>query len=86
MPLGKHVDVSALVSVKRTRRLELAFELAGGHDYRALVCNGFTLWQSPVGTMARKSKRSLEGARQLRESAPPPLTATGVQLRLADRD
>lgn len=40
-------DVSALVSVKRTRRLELAFELPAGHDYRALLCDGLTWWERP---------------------------------------
>jgi hypothetical protein len=56
--LNKVVDVSALVRIKRTRRLELAFELPGGHDYRAYLCNGFTHWDSPRGTMTTvKSRR-----------------------------
>ena len=58
MSLGKVADVSALVRVKRTRRLELAFELPGGHDYRAYLCNGFTVWESPDGTLETKSGRA----------------------------
>lgn len=43
----KSVDVSALATVKRTRRLELSFELPAGHDYQVYLCNGFTHWTSP---------------------------------------
>lgn len=57
VPLAKVIDVSALVKVKRTRRLELAFELPSGHDYRAYLCNGFTLWESPRPSAARVSRR-----------------------------
>jgi hypothetical protein len=58
IPLSKLVDVSALVRVKRTRQLELAFELPAGHDYRAYLCNGFTYWDLPRGTLAKASRRS----------------------------
>lgn len=61
VPLSKLVDVSALVRVKRTRRLELNFELPGGHNYRAYLCNGYTLWESPSGTLAKKAKRPSKG-------------------------
>lgn len=44
---GKLVGVSALATVRRTRRLELSFELPAGHDYHVYLCNGFTHWQSP---------------------------------------
>ena len=53
LPLGKLVDVSALVRVKRVRRLELVFDLPSGHDYRAYLCKGFTHWESPSGKLAR---------------------------------
>lgn len=59
--LGKIAGASALVRVKRTRLLGLAFELPGGHDYRAYLCNGFTHWDSPRGTIARTSKRFSRG-------------------------
>jgi hypothetical protein len=45
--LGKTVKAEALAKVKRTRRLELVFDLPAGHDYRAYLCNGFTHWVSP---------------------------------------
>lgn len=45
--LAKFVDVSALVRVRRTRRLELSFALPSGHDYRAYLCPGVTWWESP---------------------------------------
>lgn len=45
--LGKIVDVSALVSVKRTRRLELSFVLPSGHDYKAYLCPGTLWWERP---------------------------------------
>lgn len=45
--LPKAVNAEALATVKRTRRLELAFDLPAGHDYRAYLCNGFTHWVSP---------------------------------------
>ncbi len=45
--LGKSVNADALATVKRTRRLELIFDLPAGHDYRAYLCNGFTHWVSP---------------------------------------
>ena len=44
----KLVDVSALATVKRTRRLELSFDLPAGHDYQCYLCNGFTHWVSPL--------------------------------------
>jgi hypothetical protein len=40
-------DVSALVKVKRTRRLELSFSLPAGHDYVAYICTGSTWWKTP---------------------------------------
>lgn len=58
VPLARVIDVSALVKVKRTRRLQLAFELPSGHDYRAYLCNGFTLWESPRSSTARVARRS----------------------------
>jgi hypothetical protein len=58
---AKLVDVSALATVKRTRRLELSFELPAGHDYQVYLCNGFTHWTSPrwragrsLGSSARR--------------------------------
>lgn len=45
--LGQGVNVSALAMVKRTRRLELVFDLPAGHNYQAYLCNGFTHWVSP---------------------------------------
>lgn len=45
--LGKHIDVSALVSVKRTRRLELAFTLPAGWNYDARICPDITWWKLP---------------------------------------
>ncbi|MGI8548500.1 MAG: hypothetical protein ACR2M1_14435 [Gemmatimonadaceae bacterium] len=45
--LSKIANVSALVRVKRTRRLELSFELPAGHNYRAYLCNGLTWWEHP---------------------------------------
>lgn len=45
--LAKYVSVSALVRVRRTRRLELAFTLPAGHDYRAYLCHGITWWEKP---------------------------------------
>lgn len=61
IPLGKIVNVSALVRVKRTRRLELAFELPAGHDYRAYLCNGFTHWDLPRGRMTKVPRRLVAG-------------------------
>ena len=45
--LCKVADVSALVSVKRTRRLELEFALPSGHDYLAYLCPGRLWWERP---------------------------------------
>ncbi len=45
--LGKFANVSALVRVKRTRRLELSFALPAGHDYRAYMAPGITWWERP---------------------------------------
>lgn len=42
------VDVSTMATVKRTRRLELSFELPAGHDYKCYLCTGFTHWVSPL--------------------------------------
>lgn len=47
--LGRFASVSALVKVKRTRRLELSFSLPAGHDYRAYLAPGVTWWERPVG-------------------------------------
>jgi hypothetical protein len=46
--LMNFANVSALVSVKRTRRLELSFSLPAGHDYRAYLCPGITWWDRPA--------------------------------------
>lgn len=53
----KSVDVSALATVKRTRRLELSFELPAGHDYQVYLCNGFTHWTAPRRRLG-KARRS----------------------------
>jgi hypothetical protein len=50
--------MSALAKVKRTRRLELAFELPAGHHYRAYLCNGYTWWESPSGPVAEGKSRT----------------------------
>ncbi|MEP6622617.1 MAG: hypothetical protein ABJE47_25065 [bacterium] len=61
LSLGKIADVSALVRVKRTRRLELAFELPAGHDYRAYLCDGYTQWDSPRGKIEKAPRTFPEG-------------------------
>lgn len=45
--LGKVVDVSALVRVRRTRRLELGFALPAGRDYRAYLSHSAAWWELP---------------------------------------
>jgi hypothetical protein len=55
--LNKIADVSALVRVKRTRRLELAFELPAGYDYRAYLCNGLTWWELPAHELKKQPRR-----------------------------
>lgn len=45
--LGKFVDVSALVRIRRTRRLELGFVLPAGRDYRAYLSHNATWWELP---------------------------------------
>ena len=57
----KAVDVSALATVKRTRQLELSFELPAGHDYQVYLCNGFTHWTAPrrrLGKARNASRRA----------------------------
>ena len=56
--LAKAVETSALVRIKRTRRLELASELPSGHDYRAFLCNGFMYWDAPTSEWVRRAARS----------------------------
>lgn len=46
--LSKFINVSALVRIRRTRRLELSFALPSGHDYRAYLCHGITWWEIPA--------------------------------------
>jgi hypothetical protein len=58
LPLGKLVDVTALVRVKRVRQLELQFELPAGHDYLAYLCKGFTYWDSPRRRIERPKRSS----------------------------
>jgi len=48
LKLGKVLNVSALVSIKRSRRLELSFALPAGHDYLGYLCPGVTWWQRPT--------------------------------------
>jgi hypothetical protein len=45
--LEKVANVSALVNVKRTRRLELEFALPSGHDYLAYLTPGKLWWERP---------------------------------------
>ena len=45
--LSKVANISALVSVKRTRRLGLEFALPAGHDYLAYLCPGTLWWERP---------------------------------------
>jgi hypothetical protein len=53
------VDISALVKVKRLRKLELAFELPAGHQYVARLGQGFTLWDSPApAPRPRRARRA----------------------------
>jgi hypothetical protein len=54
--LSKYIDVSALVRVKRTRRLELAFTLPSGYYYRAYLGQSATWWEKPW--LDRKSSSS----------------------------
>lgn len=56
LELGKLVDVSAVVKVRRTRRLELSFELPSGHHYVADLCNGYMRWVSPTGAAPRRRR------------------------------
>jgi hypothetical protein len=55
------VDVSALVSVKRTRDLALAVELPAGHDYRGFLGNGSLMWDAPRRTATKKRQRTPNG-------------------------
>jgi hypothetical protein len=48
LKLGKLVNVSALVSVKRSRRLQLSFALPSGYDYLGYLCAGVTWWKRPA--------------------------------------
>ena len=45
--LAKVAKVSALVNVKRTRRLQLDFALPAGHDYVAYLTPGTLWWELP---------------------------------------